>query len=103
EIIENLARQIDIIEVYNGRALAQDRSSQAVVFAKLNQMIGVASSDAHGYLGLGKTYTRVANMPNQINMLEVLTDGTPIVSNPSIRELLYPSFHRLLKKVKKPK
>lgn len=103
EIIENLVDQIDIIEVYNGRAFAQNRSSQAVVFAKLNRLIGAASSDAHGHLGLGKTFTSVKTLPNRANALEVLASGTPIVSNPSIRELLYPSFHRLRKKVKKKK
>ncbi|HSX45240.1 MAG TPA: PHP domain-containing protein [Candidatus Saccharimonadales bacterium] len=101
EIIESLVEQIDIIEIYNGRAFAQDRSSQAVVFAKLNQLIGVASSDAHGYLGLGKTYTGVSHMPDNVNLLELLSSGTPIVSNPGLRELLYPKFHRLRKRIKK--
>lgn len=103
KIIDELIDQIDIIEIYNGRAFAQNRSTQAVIWAKLNHVIGVASSDAHGYLGLGKTYTNVSQMPDQANIKKILASGTPIVSNPSLRELLYPSYHRLRKKVKKKK
>ena len=100
-VIEQLVSQIDIVEIYNGRAFAQNRGAQAVVWAKLNHLVGVASSDAHGYLGLGKTYTDVPTMPSSSDMMEVLAGSTPIISKPTVRELLYPSYHRLKKKVKK--
>lgn len=99
-VLEELADQVDIIEVYNGRAFAQNRSAQAVVWAKLNHMIGVASSDAHGHHGLGGTYTRVANMPNRNTIVELLDEGTPIVGKPTLRTLLYPKYHRLRKKLR---
>lgn len=102
-IIDELIDQIDIIEIYNGRTFAQNRSTQAVIWAKLNHVIGVASSDAHGQRGLGKTYTEVGKIPVQTDLKITLAGGTPIVSNPSLRELLYPSYHRLRKKVKKKK
>ncbi len=99
-VLEEIADQVDIIEVYNGRAFAQNRSTQAVVWAKLNHMTGVASSDAHGFRGLGGTYTRVATMPNRNTIVELLSEGTPIVANPSLRTLLYPKYHRLRKKLR---
>ncbi len=98
-VLEELADHIDLIEIYNGRAFAQNRSAQAVVWTKLNRMIGVASSDAHGYHGLGKTYTRITAMPNRNTLVELLDEGTPIVGKPTVRTLLYPKYHRLRKKL----
>jgi predicted metal-dependent phosphoesterase TrpH len=100
-ILEELQGLMDIIEICNGRAFAQNRSEQAVVWARLNGVIGVASSDAHGLKGLGRTYTQTNGMPNRENLLEQLKAGTPITSRPGLRSLLYPKYHRLRKKVRK--
>lgn len=97
--LEAIAPQIDIMEVYNGRAFAQDRSHQAVVWAKINQLPGVASSDAHGSHGLGRTYTRVSDIPTRANLLTLLKTATPVAGKPSIRALLYPKYHRLRRKL----
>lgn len=100
-VLEELADHVDLIEIYNGRAFAQNRSAQAVVWSKLNHMTGVASSDAHGFHGLGSTYTRVTTMPNRNTILELLDEGTPIVGKPKVRALLYPKYHRFRKKLKR--
>lgn len=98
--LEELAGYIDIIEICNGRAFFQNRSAQAVVWARLNQKLGAASSDAHGFKGLGKTYTSVSEPPNKENLLELLANATPMTDRPGMRALLYPKYHRIRKKIK---
>lgn len=101
EILEAIIEDIDLIEIYNGRAFAQNLSTQAVVWAKLNQVTGVASSDAHGFRGLGGTYTNISTMPTKETILDLLNNGTPIASKPTLPALLYPKYHRLRKKLGK--
>lgn len=101
-VMEDLIDYLDIIEVCNGRAWLQNRSAQAVIWAKLNHVIGAASSDAHGQRGLGKTYTRVKELPKPGALVELLAQGTPVTDRPEIRSLLYPKYHRLRKKVSRP-
>lgn len=99
ELMEELHKQIDIIEICNGRALAQNRASQAVVWARLNNVVGAASSDAHGWRGIGKTYTSVKDLPTRDNLLSTLGSGIPITDRPSLRALLYPKFNRMRRRL----
>lgn len=94
---------VDIVEVCNGRAFAQNRSAQAVVWARLNQKDGAASSDAHGKKGLGKTYSDLPEMPNRENLLALLDRSVLRTGRPSFQSLLYPKYHRLRKKIGRKK
>ncbi len=97
--LEHIADDVDIIEVCNGRAFLQNRSSQAVVWARLNQRASAASSDAHGYKGLGRTYTDLAAMPERDTLLGLLETAVLRTRNPSVSALLYPKYHRLRRKL----
>jgi predicted metal-dependent phosphoesterase TrpH len=99
--LEELQDEIDIIEVCNGRAFVQNRSEQAVVWARLNNVVGAASSDAHGTHGLARTYTRTALMPTRENLIEQLRTGTLITNRATLRSLFYPKYHRLRKRFRK--
>lgn len=99
-VLEEIMDDIDIVEVCNGRAFLQNRSSQAMVWAKLNRIIGAASSDAHGVRGLGKTYTRVPEVPQKDGLLKVMAQGIPVTDRPGLRALLYPKYNVLRKKIK---
>lgn len=99
-VMEELIDCLDIVEVCNGRAFLQNRAAQAVIWAKLNHVVGAASSDAHGPRGLGKTYTRIKELPARGELVETLVRGTPVTERPGIRSLLYPKYHRLRKKIK---
>lgn len=99
--LEELLDYLDIIEVCNGRAFLQNRHAQTVIWAKLNHIIGAASSDAHGVRGLGKTYTRVKKLPAADDLVETIAAGTPVTERPGVRSLLYPKYHRLRKKLRK--
>jgi predicted metal-dependent phosphoesterase TrpH len=100
-IMDELLEEIDIIEVCNGRAFLQDRSAQAVLYAKLNQVLAAGSSDAHGIRGLGRTYVRLNEIPERATLLYLLKGAVLITDRPSIRSLLYPKYHRLTKKIRK--
>lgn len=100
QTLEEIIEYIDIIEVCNGRAFLQNRSAQTVIWAKMNKVTGAASSDAHGRLGLGKTYTQVKALPTQETFLDVFKSGIPITDRPGMRSLLYPKYHRIRKKIR---
>jgi predicted metal-dependent phosphoesterase TrpH len=100
-VMDELVDYIDIVEVCNGRAFLQNRSAQTVIWAKLNHIIGAASSDAHGSRGLGKTYTRLKVLPKPGELIETLAHSTPVTDRPGLRSLLYPKYHRLRKKLKR--
>ncbi len=99
--MEELVDYLDMVEVCNGRAFLQNRSAQTVIWAKLNHIIGASSSDAHGIRGLGKTYTRVKELPKRDDLVQTIASGTPVTSRPDFRSLLYPKYHKIRKKIKK--
>lgn len=98
--LEQITDDIDIMEVCNGRAFMQDRSSQAVVWARLNHKASAASSDAHGLKGLGRTYSDLTEAPTRDTLVQLLDTATLRTQNPTIRALLYPKYHKLRKRIK---
>ncbi len=101
QVLEEILDKIDVLEICNGRAFVQDRSKQAVVWARINRIIGAASSDAHGYHGIGNTYTLIAELPTASNITQLLSKGTPIAKKAKLRSLLYPKYHTIRKKIKR--
>lgn len=99
--LEMIQTDVDVIEACNGRAFLQNRSQQAVVWAKLNNVPAAASSDAHGLRGLGRTFTAVSDMPNRDNLIALLAGSTLHTRRPKVRGLLYPKYHRMRKKLTK--
>ena len=102
-VLDEIVDHIDLIEICNGRAFFQNKSEQAVVWARINARTGVASSDAHGFQGLGSTYTSVTKMPNRDTLLKLMDSGVPMTGRPTVRALLYPKLNRIRKKVRKNK
>ena len=98
--LESIVDFVDIVEVCNGRAFMQNRSAQAVVWARLNQKDSAASSDAHGYRGLGRTYSDLPEMPTRDNILQILDRSVLRTKNPTVRALLYPKYHRIRKRIR---
>lgn len=96
--LERIAKDVDIIEVHNGRAVFQNKSKQAYDWAKRYGWAGVASSDAHALAGWGKTYTEVAEPPTRENLVKQLHQATYRVAFPGVRAVLYPKFNRMKKR-----
>ncbi|HTE21461.1 MAG TPA: PHP domain-containing protein [Candidatus Limnocylindria bacterium] len=99
-VLDEIVDFVDIIEICNGRAFFQNKSEQAVVWTRVNAKIGAASSDAHGFQGLGSTYTSVSEKPTRDTLLKLLDNGIPMTGRPTMRALLYPKLNRLRKKIR---
>jgi predicted metal-dependent phosphoesterase TrpH len=98
EVLDSIADEVDIIEVHNGRAVFQNMGPKAAMWAKFNRVAGAASSDAHGYKGLGTTYTSVNEPPTVKNLVKQLEKARLTAGMPPLRTLLYPKLNRLKKR-----
>lgn len=93
--LENLINHIDIVEVYNGRAVAQNKGPEAAVWARLHHKPGAASSDAHGLKGTGTAYTIISDLPTPGTLIDLVNKGHCSMERPPIHSLFYPKWHRL--------
>lgn len=100
DALEGIASAVDIVEVHNGRAIFQDKSMRAIDWAKLYQLPGAASSDAHGKHGWGKTYSIIEEVPTKEKLAELLYKATYQVGSPGMRGVLYPKVNRMKKKLR---
>ncbi len=98
-ILDNIVKDIDIVEVCNGRAFLQNFGGQAIVWSRLNQVLQAASSDAHGYYALGRTYTSLAEEPTKESLCRLLLTCTRHTRPANARILLYPKMHTLRKRL----
>jgi len=90
---------VDIIETYNGRAWVQNFTKQALKYAEDSRIATAASSDSHGRIGWGRTYTELKNDPTKETLLELLRDCSTVYEKPHPISILYPSFNRLRRRV----
>lgn len=96
--LNEIAKDVDIVEAYNGRAVFQNRSSQALAWAGEYNTAAAASSDSHGRIGWGKTYTVLESLPTRKNLLGLLENAQYIHAWPGVRGVLYPKFNRIRKR-----
>lgn len=89
------AHSVAIVEVYNGRAWAEPHDSQARKWAQTHRVVSAASSDAHGRLGLGRTYTVVQELPTRDTLVPLLQSATFSVRPPTLGAILEPTYNRL--------
>lgn len=101
--LDPVAGFVDIVEVYNGRAVAQNKGPEATVWARLQQKPGAASSDAHGVKGVGTAFTTLSEPPTAKNLLKLLPTAHLTMKRPPIHSLLYPKLHRLRRRLKRGK
>ena len=104
ESLHKIAEYVDIVEVHNARAWAQNRGPQAVTWATLHHKARASASDAHGAKGLGHSYCLVERMPTRHNLLDLLADHTRLATGrPPVHTLLYPKINRVKKKLTRQK
>ncbi len=99
DILDGMPELIDIVEVHNGRAVLQNRSSQALTWATLHKKPAAASSDAHGVKGVGRTYSIAGQPITKDTLCSILTQGQLIHARPPLISLTYPKYNRLRKKL----
>lgn len=91
--LETIVDEIDIVEGYNGRSL-QNRSESALDWAKSHDLPCAASSDAHGRLGWGVTYSTISEAPTVHNLTELLQEADYSINSTGIAGRLYPTINR---------
>lgn len=103
EDLRTIAKLVDIMEVYNGRALpvVQDKSSEALAWAREQKCAVAASSDAHSKRGIGHTYTTIKEPLESRDDLNVMQQAHLVKALPPVHTLLSPKYNRLQKKVRK--
>lgn len=74
-IIEEIADQIDIIEVFNSRSLPPQLSGKARAFARKHGLTQGAGSDAHTLLEIGNAYVEMPEFKGKDDFLKALTRG----------------------------
>ena len=95
--LEPIAKDVDMIEVHNGRAVFQNKSKAAYVWAERHRVAGIANSDCHATPGWGRTYTVVAGTPTRANLVQLLQTAGYRASFPGVKAVLYPKLNRLKK------
>ena len=75
EIIEELADQIDVIEVFNSRSLLPRSSAKAQLFAQKYGIPGSAGSDAHTAHEIGNAYVEMPEFNGKDDFLNALAQG----------------------------
>lgn len=98
ESLASIIDLVDIIEVYNGRAVFHNKGPQAVTSARINSKPGAASSDAHGVKGLASAYSQISDKPTKDNLLKLLSTAHLTMRRPPLNSLLYPKVNRLKKR-----
>jgi len=74
-IIEEIADQIDIIEVFNARSLPPQQSAKARAFASKHGIIQGAGSDAHTLREIGNAYIEMPEFKGKDDFLDALAKG----------------------------
>jgi predicted metal-dependent phosphoesterase TrpH len=80
--LEELAEQIDVIEVFNARSQFASCSKKAQSFAEKYDIPGSAGSDAHSSDEIGNTYIELPEFKDRDDFLKALKKGN-IHSHPS--------------------
>lgn len=72
---ETMAKQIDIVEVFNARTLLLRYSTKALTFARKYGIPGSAGSDAHTPAEIGNAYVEMSEFNGTDDFLQALTGG----------------------------
>jgi len=75
EVMDEIATQIDIVEVFNSRNPLKRSSEQAMEFAKEHNLPGTAGSDAHAAFEIGNAFVEMPEFNNKVEFLESLREG----------------------------
>ncbi len=98
EDLDKVAQAVDVVEVYNGRAMFQNRSKQAIVWTAERQKVGASSSDAHGIIGWGRTCSLLEQAPTRQTLVPLLADAAYRMQSARLG-VLHPKINRLKKKL----
>jgi predicted metal-dependent phosphoesterase TrpH len=84
QVIEEIADQIDVIEVFNSRIILPQNSAKALAFANKHGILKSAGSDAHTLSEIGHAYVEMPEFKGRDDFLKALEKGKIIghMTNP---------------------
>jgi predicted metal-dependent phosphoesterase TrpH len=94
-VLNTMVNKIDIIEVYNGRAASRRGAKKASEWAKSHNKATASSSDSHGNIGWKRSYSKVKQLPNKLNLTNELKSPELVTRSVGITGRLYPKLNRL--------
>lgn len=97
--LEDIVRDVDIIEVFNGRGKWRGKPLEAEKFAKMHGITIAASSDAHGYMGVGFTYSKAAKTPDRKSLKKILAEGELKREYAPLLSLFTPFINKIKNKI----
>jgi predicted metal-dependent phosphoesterase TrpH len=92
-----IAEYVDIIEICNGRTM-QDRGALAQKWSADHNVPGSASSDAHGSIGWGNTYSELHQKLSRETLVDLLRAARYGMRSTGAVGRLYPKLNRLRKR-----
>ncbi|HEX8932507.1 MAG TPA: PHP domain-containing protein [Patescibacteria group bacterium] len=98
DILEKIVDSIDILEVFNGRGLLRGKTKEATTFATVHNLVGASSSDAHGYGGIGKTFSLIKEIPSRKTLKSLLQQGELQKVYAPLWSYIYPTFNLIKNK-----
>lgn len=93
--IDRIIADIDIIEVFNGRGRFRGKPELALQLAMENSIPQAASSDAHGWRGLGNTSSALKEFPSRETIKKLLATATLDKTYAPFYTFFYPMFNRV--------
>jgi predicted metal-dependent phosphoesterase TrpH len=75
ETLNEIIKQIDVVEVFNARSPLHRYSEQALSFAEENHLPGSAGSDAHTITEIGNAYVEMPEFKGEDDFLQALVRG----------------------------
>ncbi len=75
EVMDKIADQIDVVEVFNARNPLLRSSHQARIFAEEHHLPGTAGSDAHAAYEIGNAYVEIPEFKGKEDFLQALVQG----------------------------
>lgn len=93
--LDAIAKDVDIIETHNGRAIFQNYGCHARAWVKEHKVAAASSSDAHGPYGWNRTYSYIAGRPIADTLPDLLRKTKKRLNGTVGLGILYPKINRL--------
>lgn len=93
--LDRITADSDIVEVFNGRGRFRSKPELAVQFASKNAIPQAASSDAHGWRGLGCTSSMLTDFPTKKTLKQLLATAILDKTYAPFYTYFYPAINRI--------
>lgn len=97
-VLENIVKDVDIIEVFNARGVMRGKPAEAQAFAEQFGLAMAASSDAHGIRGLGTSYSIAEQLPESKTIVHLLNNANFKKKYAPLLTYFSPKFNSLKRK-----